>query len=69
MRFGSRNNCSLSENICTIPKATDFSYNFALTADAPPHHEGIEKYALAADVPVGMVIIRLDHCAFHVLVM
>ncbi|MFZ0181163.1 MAG: hypothetical protein WAL84_15040, partial [Candidatus Dormiibacterota bacterium] len=38
-------------------------------ADAPPHREGIEKYALAADLPVGMAIIRVVHCARHVLVM
>jgi len=43
IRIRGLGNCSLSENICTIPKATNFTYNLALTVDAPPHREGIEN--------------------------
>jgi hypothetical protein len=32
--------CSFRENICTIPKALDFTYNRGLTVDAPASRRG-----------------------------
>jgi hypothetical protein len=41
---GAPSGCSFSENICTIPKALDFTYNQALTARCLPRiAKGIKK--------------------------
>jgi hypothetical protein len=57
--------CSFSENICTIPKAVDFTYNRPRTAQMlPPHREGVPDMHWLQAIMLGWLFFGLATVSF-----